>query len=344
MSILVTGGMGFIGSHTVVQLLEQDKQIIILDNLSNSSMKALDRIEKITGIRPIFYKGDIRDRALLQDIFNENNIDAVMHFAGLKAVGESVQKPLTYYHNNVSGSIVLLEEMQRAGVFKLIFSSSATVYGHPTHVPIKESAPVGDTTNPYGTSKMMVEDILNDLTDSDPRFSIVVLRYFNPVGAHESGLIGEDPNDIPNNLLPYVSQVAIGRLEKLSVFGNDYNTKDGTGVRDYIHVVDLADGHVKALDSIESKQGCFTYNLGTGQGYSVLDIVETFETASQRKVTYKFAPRRDGDIATSYADPSLAQQELNWTCTKDLNQMMSDAWRWQLNNPDGYDSDDSDKS
>ncbi|WP_413111988.1 UDP-glucose 4-epimerase GalE [Thaumasiovibrio sp. DFM-14] len=336
MTILVTGGAGYIGSHTVLQLLEQDTNVVVLDNLSNASECSLQRVTQITGREPAFIEGDILDRAVLRQIFAEHDIDAVIHFAGLKAVGESVAKPLAYYQNNVTGSATLVEEMQRAGVFKLVFSSSATVYGDPASVPIREDFPVGGTTNPYGTSKLMVEQILRDVVASDPRFAVVILRYFNPVGAHESGLIGEDPNGIPNNLLPYISQVAIGKLAKLSVFGDDYPTQDGTGVRDYIHVVDLAEGHLKALQRIASDKGVFTYNLGTGNGYSVLEMVQAFEAAADVPVPYAIAPRRPGDIAECYADPALAAQELKWTASRGLVEMMVDTWRWQSQNPNGY--------
>ncbi|MDP8162231.1 UDP-glucose 4-epimerase GalE [Pasteurella skyensis] len=338
MAILVTGGAGYIGSHTVVELLNQNKDIIILDNLSNSSEISLDRIKQITGKSVTFYKGDILDRTILRQIFTENKIDAVIHFAGLKAVGESVQKPLHYYQNNATGSITLVEEMLKANVNTLVFSSSATVYGDPKIVPITEESDVGGTTNPYGTSKYMVERILQDTVKAYPQFSAIILRYFNPVGAHESGLIGEDPNGIPNNLLPFISQVAVGKLQQLAVFGDDYNTPDGTGVRDYIHVVDLAIGHLKALQKHHNDAGCHIYNLGTGTGYSVLDMVKAFEQTNDIQVPYKIAPRRAGDIATCYSDPKKALELLDWKTERDLNQMMKDTWNWQKNNPNGYDA------
>lgn len=336
MAILVTGGAGYIGSHTIVELLNQGETIIVLDNLSNSSEISLERIKQITGKSVRFYLGDILDRTVLRQIFSENSIDAVIHFAGLKAVGESVQKPLHYYQNNVTGSIILVEEMLAAGVNTLVFSSSATVYGAPNEIPIRESSPVGGTTNPYGTSKYMVERILEDTTRAFPQFSAVVLRYFNPVGAHSSGLIGEDPNGIPNNLLPYISQVAVGKLPQLSVFGGDYNTPDGTGVRDYIHVVDLAIGHLKALAKHKNDAGFHVYNLGTGIGYSVLDMVKAFEQANQIKVPYTIVARRAGDIDSYYSNPQKALVELGWKTERDLNQMMKDTWNWQKNNPNGY--------
>ncbi len=338
MAILVTGGAGYIGSHTVLQLLEQGEDVVVLDNLSNASSVSLERVAQLTGKPVTFVEGDILDRSVLQSLFTDHHIESVIHFAGLKAVGESVQKPLAYYQNNVTGSAVLVEEMQKAGVFKLVFSSSATVYGDPASVPIREDFPVGGTTNPYGTSKLMVEQVLRDVSVSDPRFAFVILRYFNPVGAHESGLIGEDPNGIPNNLLPYISQVAIGKLDKLSVFGDDYPTPDGTGVRDYIHVVDLAKGHLKALEKIADNTGVYTYNLGTGNGYSVIDMIKAFEIASEVTISYSVAPRRSGDIAQCYADPALAAEDLGWEAEKGLNDMMVDTWRWQSQNPQGYQS------
>lgn len=336
MTILVTGGAGYIGSHTVVELLNAGNEVLVLDNLSNSSPESLKRVEQITGKAVPFVEGDIRDAALLDTLFAEHGIEAVVHFAGLKAVGESVQKPLEYYDNNVNGTLVLAEAMRRAGVFNLVFSSSATVYGEPRQMPITEDFTVGGTTNPYGTSKLMVEQVLQDVSKSDSRWAIALLRYFNPVGAHVSGLIGEDPNGIPNNLLPYIAQVAVGRLEKLAVFGNDYPTPDGTGVRDYIHVVDLALGHLKALDRIAGHAGVSIYNLGTGQGYSVLQMVQAFEQASGRAVPYAIAPRRPGDIAECWSDPSKARRELGWQAGRGLEQMMIDAWRWQQQNPRGY--------
>lgn len=337
MNILLTGGAGFIGAHTAVELVNAGHTPIILDNFSNSSPKVLSRLEEIMGFAPIFYEGDIRNRSILKKIFAAHSIDSVIHFAGLKAVGESVQKPLEYYDNNVSGTLILLEEMQYAGVFSIVFSSSATVYGDPQSVPITEASPTGATTNPYGTSKHMVERILEDLYIADKRWSIILLRYFNPVGAHSSGRIGEMPNGIPNNLLPYICQVAAGKLTQLSVFGDDYPTLDGTGVRDYIHVVDLALGHIKAIDVKGKQTGVHIYNLGTGEGYSVLDIVRAFENASGQCIAYEIKPRRAGDIAVCYADPTLAFKELGWRAQRNLITMMADAWRWQSQNPNGYD-------
>lgn len=336
MAVLVTGGAGYIGSHTVVELLNANKEVVVLDNLCNSSAKSLDRVKQITGKSVTFYQGDVLDRALLKRIFAEHKIESVIHFAGLKAVGESVAKPIEYYRNNVEGSLTLLDEMRQAGVFNFVFSSSATVYGDPEIIPITESCKVGGTTNPYGTSKFMVERIIMDVVKAIPQFSMTILRYFNPVGAHESGLIGEDPNGIPNNLLPYISQVAIGKLQQLSVFGSDYPTHDGTGVRDYIHVVDLAIGHLKALDRHENDAGLHIYNLGTGTGYSVLDMVHAFEKVNNIKIPYRLTDRRPGDIATCYSDPSLALKELGWKTERGLEQMMKDTWNWQKNNPNGY--------
>lgn len=336
MSILVTGGAGYIGSHTLVELLSCGQQVLVFDNLCNASKESLNRVTKITGIQPTFIEGDIRDAVLLDKLFAEHDIDAVVHFAGLKAVGESVEQPLRYYDNNVNGTLVLVNAMQKAGVFKLVFSSSATVYGEPQQMPITEDFTVGGTTSPYGTSKLMVEKILQDVAKSDERWAIALLRYFNPVGAHYSGFIGEDPNGIPNNLLPYISQVAVGRLTALAVFGDDYPTIDGTGVRDYIHVVDLALGHLKALTRIADHTGVSIYNLGTGKGYSVLEMVKAFEQASGKPVPFKIAPRRPGDIAECWADASKARQELGWQAERGLKQMMIDAWRWQSENPNGY--------
>ncbi|KGQ38290.1 UDP-glucose 4-epimerase GalE [Gallibacterium anatis] len=336
MAVLVTGGAGYIGSHTVVELLNANREVVVLDNLSNSSAKSLDRVKQITGKAVTFYQGDVLDRALLKRIFADHNIESVIHFAGLKAVGESVVKPIEYYRNNVEGSLTLLDEMRQAGVFNFIFSSSATVYGDPEIIPITEQCKVGGTTNPYGTSKFMVERIIMDVVKAIPQFSMTILRYFNPVGAHESGLIGEDPNGIPNNLLPYISQVAIGKLQQLSVFGSDYPTHDGTGVRDYIHVVDLAIGHLKALDRHENDAGLHIYNLGTGTGYSVLDMVHAFEKVNNIKIPYRLTERRAGDIAVCYSDPSLALKELGWKTDRDLEQMIRDTWNWQKNNPNGY--------
>ena len=336
MAILVTGGTGFIGSHTVIELMQADYDVVILDNLCNSSLNILPRLHHILGKDVAFYKGDIRDRSLLKKIFASHPIDTVMHFAGLKAVGESTQLPVKYYDNNVVGSLILAEEMAAAGVFNIVFSSSATVYGDPERMPITENMPVGGTTNPYGTSKYMVERILADIQKADPRWSVILLRYFNPVGAHKSGLIGEHPNGIPNNLLPYICQVASGKLPYLSIFGDDYPTPDGTGVRDYIHVVDLASGHLTAMQAKSCLSGVHTFNLGTGNGYSVLDMIKAFEQASGLSVPYQIKSRRPGDIATCFADPSFTHQQTGWQAQHDLHQMMVDAWRWQSQNPDGY--------
>jgi UDP-glucose 4-epimerase len=336
MHVLVTGGAGFIGSHTVVELLQGGYEVVIIDNFSNSSPLVLSRIEEITGKRPLLIEGDIRDRALLDDVFKQHEIDAVVHFAGLKAVGESVQKPLEYYDNNVSGSVVLFEAMRDAGVKRLVFSSSATVYGDPEEIPISENCPIGVPTNPYGMSKLMVERILHDLVVAEADFSVALLRYFNPIGAHESGLIGENPSGIPNNLLPYVTQVAIGKLAQLSIFGSDYPTVDGTGVRDYIHVVDLAKGHLAALDYLKGAVGCHVWNLGTGQGYSVLQIVEAFEKATGVSVPYKLVERRAGDIAECWSNPAKAKDELGWVAGYGLEDMMRHSWKWQKGNPEGF--------
>jgi UDP-glucose 4-epimerase len=328
MHILVTGGTGFIGSHTCVALNSAGHDVTIIDDLSNSQRDVVDRIEKISGRRPTFVEGDVRDHALLRRIFAQRPVDAVIHFAGLKAVGESVAQPLRYYDCNVGGAIILCEEMAAAGVKTLIFSSSATVYGDPASVPIREDFP-RSATNPYGASKLMIEDILADTAKADGQWRIARLRYFNPVGAHESGLIGESPSGIPNNLMPYVAQVATGQRDQLNVFGGDYPTPDGTGVRDYIHVMDLAEGHVAALDALARVGGLLTVNLGTGCGYSVLDMVRAFEKASGRPVPYVIAPRRPGDIAACYADPSLAQSLLGWSAKRGIDEMCADAWRWQ---------------
>lgn len=335
MNILVTGGLGYIGSHTCIKLIEEGHTPIILDNLYNSKLAVLDRIETITGVKPIFYQGDIRDESILDTIFNNHKISSVIHFAGLKAVGESVSKPLEYYENNVYGSINLVKSMREHNIFNIIFSSSATVYGDQNTPPFKEDMPTGKATNPYGTSKLMVEQIYSDLFVADDRWSITLLRYFNPVGAHPSGLIGEDPQGIPNNLMPYITQVAIGKREFLSVYGDDYNTPDGTGVRDYIHVEDLAIGHVAALQKTNA-QGVHIYNLGTGIGNSVLDVVKAFELACGKTLPYKIVARRPGDIDSCYADSSKAEQELNWKTHYNLDDMAADSWRWQSNNPDGY--------
>jgi len=336
MKILVTGGVGYIGSHMVLSLLGHGHDVVVLDNLSNASPEALRRVESITGKSVVFVEGDIRDRVLLNRLFFEHEISDVLHFAGLKAVGQSVEQPLRYFENNVSGTLTLCQAMSAAGVRRLVFSSSATVYGEVTTMPIHEGLPTSTPTNPYGRSKLMVEEVLKDLAKADSRWSIALLRYFNPVGAHESGLIGEDPNDIPNNLVPFISQVAIGRRQVLSVYGNDYPTPDGTGVRDYIHVSDLVDGHLCAMHAIAQQPGIGIWNLGTGQGYSVLDMVQAFEEASGRNVPYCIAPRRDGDIAECWADPTKAERELGWKAKRSLGVMMQDTWRWQVNNPDGY--------
>ncbi|MCU8006643.1 UDP-glucose 4-epimerase GalE [Shewanella sp. SM87] len=335
MTILVTGGAGYIGTHTVVELLNAGNDLIVLDNLSNSSIEALNRVERITGKSVTFYQGDILNKALLQKVFNDHAIDSVIHFAGLKAVGESVAKPLKYYENNVTGTLILCQVMAEFKVKNLVFSSSATVYGDPASLPITEDFPTG-ATNPYGQSKLMVEHILADVHNADPSWNIARLRYFNPVGAHASGLIGEDPNDIPNNLMPFIAQVAVGKRTALSVFGNDYPTHDGTGVRDYIHVVDLANGHLKALAKLATKPGLVTYNLGTGQGYSVLDMVKAFEKACGNTIAYQIAPRRPGDIAACYADPTLAREDLGWQATHTLEDMANSSWHWQSTNPNGY--------
>lgn len=336
MNILITGGAGYIGSHTALGLLSAGGYVVVLDNLCNSSAESLRRVAQLAGRSPVFVNGDIRDRQLLGHLFIEHSFDAVLHFAGLKAVGESVAQPLRYYDNNVHGSQALLQACADAGVFNIVFSSSATVYGDPAQMPISEVCSVGQPANPYGRSKLIVEDTLRDLAASDPRWRIAILRYFNPVGAHESGLIGEDPNGIPNNLLPFIAQVAVGKLPELAVLGNDYPTHDGTGVRDYIHVVDLAEGHLRALEALQTRTGAQVWNLGTGQGYSVLEMVRAFEAASGKPVPYFVAPRRPGDIATCYADPSKAERELGWKARRGLYEMMRDAWRWQSMNPDGY--------
>lgn len=343
MSILITGGAGYIGSHTLVELASANHDFIVYDNLSNSSIEAIKRVEKIIGKKITFIEGDIRDDYQLQEVFRENYIESVIHFAGLKAVGQSVENPLDYYDNNVVGTLRLLEVMKECGCKKIVFSSSATVYNEvdaSNYTPLTESNPTGNTTNPYGASKYMIERILQDLYISDDSFKIAILRYFNPVGAHESGLIGEDPNGIPNNLMPFISQVAVAKREYLSVFGSDYDTEDGTGVRDYIHVVDLAYGHVKAIEYLNNNNEIepLIVNLGTGTGYSVLDVVNAFEKASNKKVPYKLVNRRPGDIATCYANPSYAKQLLNWEAKRTIEDMCTDSWRWQSNNPDGYGS------
>ncbi|WP_296062189.1 UDP-glucose 4-epimerase GalE [uncultured Amphritea sp.] len=335
MAILVTGGAGYIGSHTVVMLFEAGCEVVVLDNLCNSHPEVFNRVEQITGKRPVFVEGDIRDRTCLNRLFSEHAIESVIHFAGLKAVGESVAKPLLYYQNNVEGSLTLFDVMAENGCKRIVFSSSATVYGDPASVPIREDFPLS-ATNPYGQSKLMIENILRDLAVSDSEWQISLLRYFNPVGAHESGLIGEDPAGIPNNLMPFVAQVAVGKREKLSVFGGDYPTPDGTGVRDYIHVEDLAAGHLCALSALTPEHGCREYNLGTGNGYSVLEVVKAFACASGREIPYQIVERRPGDIAECYADPSFSQEALGWAAKYDLQRMVEDHWRWQINNPEGY--------
>lgn len=335
-TILVTGGSGYIGSHTVRQLLDANYKVVVLDNFANSSAESLSRVSKICGKSPDLIEGDIRDMACLNSIFAKYKIDSVIHFAGLKAVGESVEKPLMYYENNVYGTLNLCKAMAANNVKNIVFSSSATVYGDPVELPLHENLPTGKPTNPYGMSKLMVEHMLTDMQNADPEWNVVLLRYFNPAGAHSSGTIGEDPNGIPNNLMPFITQVATGKREFLSVFGDDYDTHDGTGVRDYIHVEDLADGHLKALNKIDQNAGLFICNLGTGQGYSVLDMVTAFEKASGQKVAYKIAPRRSGDVASCYADPALAKSELGWTAKKGLQEMCEDSWRWQSQNPDGF--------
>ncbi len=336
MRILVTGGAGYIGSHTCVELLNAGYEVVIVDNFYNSSPKAVDRIGEICGKKPVFYEADICDRAAMEKVFAEEKIDAVIHFAGYKAVGESVRKPVEYYSNNIAGTLVLTDVMRKAGVKNIIFSSSATVYGDPAFVPITEECPKGTCTNPYGWTKWMLEQILTDIHTSDPEWNVILLRYFNPIGAHKSGMIGEDPKGIPNNLLPYVAQVAIGKLPSIGVFGNDYDTPDGTGVRDYIHVVDLADGHVKALRKFEENAGVSVYNLGTGNGYSVLQVIAAFEKACGRKLPYEIKPRRAGDIATCYCDPSKAARELGWHAKYGIDEMCADSWKWQSKNPNGY--------
>jgi UDP-glucose 4-epimerase len=335
MKILVTGGAGYIGSHTCVELLNSGYEVIVIDNLSNSKEESLKRVQKITGKKLKFYKEDLLDKKALAAIFAKSKIDSVIHFAGLKAVGESVQIPLKYYHNNVTGTLILLEAMNEYNIKNIVFSSSATVYGDPHKVPITEDFPLS-VTNPYGRSKLMIEDILRDLYVADKEMNIAILRYFNPVGSHKSGAIGESPNDIPNNLMPYVAQVAVGKLPALNVFGNDYPTPDGTGVRDYIHVVDLAIGHIYALKKLVSKPGIVTYNLGTGRGYSVLEMVKAFEKASGKNIPYKITARRPGDIAACYADPSKAKKEMGWSADRDIDEMCADVWRWQSANPSGY--------
>ncbi|MEY8351863.1 UDP-glucose 4-epimerase GalE [Lachnospiraceae bacterium 54-53] len=337
MAILVTGGAGYIGSHTCVELLNAGFEVVVVDNLCNSSRESMERVMEITGKKLTFYEADLRDRDAMEQIFDEEIIDAVIHFAGLKAVGESVGKPLEYYHNNITGTLVLCDVMRGHGVKSIVFSSSATVYGDPAFVPITEECPKGEITNPYGRTKGMLEQILTDLHTADPEWKVMLLRYFNPIGAHESGRIGENPKGIPNNLLPYITQVAVGKLERLGVFGSDYDTPDGTCIRDYIHVVDLADGHVKALRKMAGNDGGVRiYNLGTGTGYSVLDVIHAFEEANGLKIPYTMMERRPGDIPRCYADPLKAEQELGWKAKRDIKDMCRDSWKWQKNNPEGY--------
>ncbi len=338
MRILVTGGAGFIGSHTCVELLEAGYDVVIMDNLYNASPKAVERIEKITGRNVTFVNADMTDREAMNELFDREAIDAVIHFAGYKAVGESVRKPIEYYTNNINGTLVLTDVMRAHNVKKIIFSSSATVYGDPAFVPITEECPKGTCTNPYGWTKWMLEQILSDIHTADPEWQVILLRYFNPIGAHKSGLLGEDPKGIPNNLLPYVAQVAIGKLDKLGVFGDDYDTPDGTGVRDYIHVVDLAKGHVKAVERLAEGSGVEVYNLGTGHGYSVLQVVKAFEKACGHEVPYEIKPRRAGDIATCYCDPAKAKELLGWEAEYGIEEMCADSWRWQSMNPNGFES------
>lgn len=336
MAILVAGGAGYIGSHTCVELLNRGYEVVVVDNLYNSSEAALDRVKQITGKTAKFYQVDILDKEALNLVFEKENIETVINFAGLKAVGESVSKPWQYYHNNISGTLILCDVMRSHGCKNMIFSSSATVYGDPAEIPITENCAKGEITNPYGRTKGMLEQILTDLHAGDPEWNVMLLRYFNPIGAHESGLIGEDPKGIPNNLVPYIAQVAVGKLSSLGVFGDDYNTPDGTGVRDYIHVVDLAIGHVKAIERQKRSKGVHVYNLGTGVGYSVLDVVKAYEKASQKSIPYIVKPRRAGDIATCYCDATKAKEELGWKAEKGIEEMCADSWKWQSMNPDGY--------
>lgn len=335
MNVLVTGGAGYIGSHTCLELLLNGHEVIVIDNLINSKEESLNRVCELAGRKLMFHKVDLLDRDAVNRVLDKYPVDAVIHFAGLKAVGESASVPLKYYHNNITGSLVLCEALKQKGIRKLVFSSSATVYGEPESVPIREDFPLS-ATNPYGRTKLMIEEILRDMASSDATWDIAILRYFNPVGAHESGRIGEDPNGIPNNLMPYIAQVAVGKLPELRVFGDDYPTRDGTGVRDYIHVVDLAKGHLKALDKLKEHPGIVTYNLGTGCGYSVLEVIEAFKEASGKKIPYNIVDRRPGDVASCYADPSLAEKDLYWSAKRSLQLMCSDAWRWQSQNPNGY--------
>lgn len=335
MAILITGGAGYIGSHTCVELLNAGYEIVVLDNFSNSKPESLHRIKELTGKEFLFYEADLLDRKSVEEVFKRNEIKAVIHFAGLKAVGESVSKPLHYYHNNITGTLILCDVMKEYGVKNLVFSSSATVYGVPQRMPISEDFPLS-ATNPYGRTKLMIEEILRDLFVTDESFSIALLRYFNPIGAHKSGTIGEDPSGIPNNLMPYITQVAVGKLKELQVFGNDYPTVDGTGIRDYIHVVDLALGHLKALEKVMSSTGVEAYNLGTGTGYSVLEIVSAFENACGQQIPYRIIDRRPGDVATCYADPLKAKNELGWVAERGIEEMCRDSWKWQKQNPNGY--------
>lgn len=336
MSILVTGGAGYIGSHTCVELLEAGYEVVVVDNLYNASPKAIERVEQITGKTVTFYEADLLDKEALDKIFDSHEIEAVIHFAGYKAVGESVKKPIEYYHNNMTGTLILCDVMRNHGVKNIVFSSSATVYGDPAQIPITENCPKGQPTNPYGWTKSMLEQVLTDIHTSDPEWNVILLRYFNPIGAHKSGIIGEDPKGIPNNLVPYIAQVAVGKREALGVFGNDYDTPDGTGVRDYIHVVDLAAGHVKAIEKIRENPGVEVYNLGTGNGYSVLQVVEAFGKACGHPIPYEIKPRREGDIATCYCDPEKAKNDLGWVAKYGVDEMCQDTWRWQSGNPNGY--------
>lgn len=338
MTILVTGGAGYIGSHTCIELLQAGYEVVVVDNLCNSCRESLVRVEEITGKKVKFYEVDLLDQPALEQVFDAEKVDAVIHFAGLKAVGESVYKPLEYYHNNITGTLILCDVMRNHGVKNIVFSSSATVYGDPAEIPITENCPKGEITNPYGRTKGMLEQILTDLYTADDQWKVMLLRYFNPIGAHESGKIGENPKGIPNNLIPYITQVAVGKLACLGVFGSDYDTPDGTCVRDYIHVLDLADGHVKALNKLEKNDGgVWVYNLGTGVGYSVLDVIHAFEEANGLKINYEMKDRRAGDVPACYADPAKAKAELGWTAKKNIKDMCQDSWRWQKNNPNGYD-------
>ena len=336
--ILITGGAGYIGSHTALELLNEGYEVVVYDNLCNSSKESLKRVEELSGKHITFYEGDVMDETALKAMMEKEGVDAVIHCAALKAVGESVQKPLEYYRNNITGTLTLMDVMKQTGVKNIVFSSSATVYGSPEEMPITEECPKGQCTNPYGWTKSMLEQILTDIQKADPEWNVVLLRYFNPIGAHKSGTIGENPNGIPNNLMPYITQVAVGKLKELGVFGNDYDTPDGTGVRDYIHVVDLAKGHVKALKKLEDNSGLSIYNLGTGKGYSVLDIVKNFEAATGVKIPYVIKPRRPGDIATCYSDATKAEKELGWKAENGIREMCADSWRWQSQNPNGYEA------